>query len=80
MNIEDFEMISLADPESDPYFSWRGCDVIGCEAHNLGTTVYDCQGYETVKQAQSDPEGNLFEFQLCGDCLYEYYYGRRPER
>jgi hypothetical protein len=76
MNIEDFELISLVNPKEDPYFSWYGCDVIGCEAHNIGATVYDCQGYETL---EANPEGNLCKFQLCGDCLYEYHYGERPE-
>jgi hypothetical protein len=79
MNIEDFELISLVDPEEGPYFSWYGCDVVGCEAHNLGATVYACQGYETLEQAKTDPIGNLCKFQLCADCLFEYHYGQRPE-
>lgn len=80
MKLDDFELISQVNQEDEGYFTWGGCDNVDCEAHNLGVTVYDCQGYKTLEEAQADKEGKLYEFSLCFGCLYEHAYGERPER
>lgn len=80
MDLKDFELVSQVNQEDDGYFSWSGCDnVLAHGGKRLGGTVYACQGYKTLKEAQADPEGNLYEFNLCFDCLYEHEYGERPE-
>ncbi len=77
MRLSDFDLISTIGGE-DGYFTWRGCDNVDCEGHNMGVTVYDCQGYKTLEEAKADYEGNLYEFSLCFDCIYEHGYGDRP--
>ena len=47
------------------YFSWQGCD--HC-ADGLGAEVYDLRGYRSL-------EDEMYEFQVCGDCIYSQYYG-----
>ena len=79
MNPLDCELLSMKDQDDEGYFTWQGCDNPDCEAHNLGVTVFDCEGYKTLSEAQVDPEGNKYEFQLCFDCIYEHEYGERPE-
>lgn len=85
MRLDDFELISqVSGPDKDGgiypdgYFTWSGCDNVDCEAHNLGATVFDCQGYRTLAEAQGG-EDNLYEFALCFNCIYEHEYGERPE-
>lgn len=80
MKLNEFELISQVDSQDEGYFSWRGCDNTDCPDYGLGNTVYDCQGYKTLQEAQADPKGNLYEFKLCFDCIYEYEYNERPER
>lgn len=76
MSLElDFELLSTADPEPEPFFSWAGCDITTCGAHNLGADVYPVRAYKTLAEAQADPDGNLYEFNICDKCLYEHEYG-----
>ena len=52
--------------DDDPYFSWQGCE--HC-ADGLGATVYDLQGYRSLE------DRDLYDFQVCGDCINRLYYG-----
>ena len=47
-------------------FSWRGCE--HC-ADGLGAEVYDLRGYRNLEDRE------LYEFQVCGDCINSLYYG-----
>jgi hypothetical protein len=84
MKLEDFPLITQKQGENgeydEGYFSWGGCDNVDCGSHNMGNTVYDCEGYRTHEEAVADKEGsNLYEFKLCFACIYEHEYGERPE-
>jgi len=57
-------LFSIAD---DAHFSWRGCDTC---TEDLGATVYDGQGRMT-------PRGEVYEFQICADCVNRLYYGEK---
>jgi hypothetical protein len=61
----------LFESSESPHFSWHGCD--HC-ANGLGNDVYDCKGYMSLEDAQAG-EDNLLEFELCGQCLNDLYYG-----
>ena len=52
--------------DDESYFSWQGCE--HC-ADGLGATVYDLQGYRSLEDTE------LYEFQVCGDCINRLYYG-----
>jgi len=75
INLDDMALLSTVDAEPEASFSWRGCEAADCEGRGLGADVYACQGYKSLAEAQADPDGNLYEFDLCGKCLYEYHYG-----
>jgi len=80
MKLKDFELISQQTQGEDfapPYFTWQGCDNTDCDEYGKGAEVYPCQGYKTLAEAQADKEGNLYEFNLCFSCIYEYHYGER---
>ena len=52
--------------DDEPHFRWRGCE--HC-ADGVGVTVYDLQGYRNLADLE------LYEFQVCGDCISSLYYG-----
>ncbi len=52
--------------EDEGHFSWSGCD---CCKNRLGTTVYDCYGYDP-KQKKAVEIG-----QICHDCICYFYNG-----
>lgn len=54
-------LFSLAD---EPHFSWRGCE----HCSDGLATVYDLQGYSSLADTE------LYEFQICGDCIHRLYY------
>jgi len=54
--------------DGEPYFSWQGCE--HC-ADGLGAAVYDLRGCRSLEDRE------LYEFQVCGDCIIRLYYGRR---
>jgi hypothetical protein len=63
----------LFESDPEPHFSWHGCQ--HC-ANGLGNSVYNCRGYLNLEDAQSDSnKDNQLEFELCGDCLNNLYYG-----
>lgn len=58
---------------NNAFFSWsRGCD--RC-SEGLGNLVYTIKAYATLEEAQKNPD-NYYEFQLCGDCIHNLYYGK----
>ena len=59
----------LFSASEESYFSHDGCE--HC-ANGLGATVYDVKGYPSLQAAHN---GDLYEFQVCGDCLNSLYYG-----
>lgn len=54
----------------EPAFSWGGCNY--CESG--GGTVYEVQGYRSLDESRAGCS-NLYEFNLCGECLHSLYYG-----
>jgi hypothetical protein len=52
--------------DDEPHFSWQGCE--HC-ADGLGATVCDLQGCLSLEDTES------FDFQVCGDCINQLYYG-----
>ena len=52
--------------DDEPHFSWQGCE--HC-ADALGAEVYDPHGYGNLEERE------LYEFQVCGDCINNQYYG-----
>lgn len=81
MKLSDFELVSQkTDQEGndqESYFSWQGCENTDCDQYGKGADVYECEGYKSLAEAQADKEGNLYEFNLCFSCIYEYHYGER---
>ncbi len=51
--------------DDESHFTWQGCE--HC-ADGLGAEVYDLRGYRSLEARQ------LYEFQVCGDCLHSLYY------
>ncbi len=51
--------------DDESHFSWHGCE--HC-ADGLGAEVYDLRGYRSLESRE------LYEFQVCGDCLHLLYY------
>jgi len=64
----------LFDYSDEPFFTWRGCSY--CKGG--GADVYECSGYRSLAEAKAG-YANLYEFNLCGECLNELYYGRESE-
>jgi len=62
-----FGLFSFSD---EPRFSWRGCE--HC-AHGLGASVYDLRGYRSFADTE------LYEFQVCGDCMNSLNYGKEEQ-
>ena len=52
--------------DDEPHFSWQGCE--HC-ADGLGANVYDLEGRRSLEDME------LFDFQVCGDCINRLYYG-----
>lgn len=52
--------------DDGPTFSWQGCE--HC-SDGLGAMVYALQGYRSLTDTE------LYEFQVCGDCINRLYYG-----
>ena len=52
--------------DDEPHFTSQGCE--HC-AHGLGTSVYGLRGYRNLADLE------LYEFQVCGDCIHQLYYG-----
>ena len=52
--------------DDESHFSWRGCE--HC-ANGLGAEVYDVRGYRSLDERE------LYEFQVCGDCISCLYCG-----
>jgi hypothetical protein len=52
--------------EDEPHFTWHGCE--HC-ADGLGAEVYELRGYRSLDNTE------LYEFQVCGDCINRLYYG-----
>ncbi len=59
----DSGLFSLSD---EPHFSWQGCE--HC-SDGLGATAYDLQGSRSLADTE------LYEFQVCRDCINRLYYG-----
>ena len=74
INLDNMALLSTVEEQPEPSFSWAGCEAADCEGRGLGADVYACQGYRTLAEAQAGPD-NVHEFNLCGQCLYEYHYG-----
>ena len=53
------------------HFSWDGCDYC---SPNIGNTVYSFKGYLDLKESQTTGRDNLYEFQICGECLIQLYF------
>jgi len=64
--IEQIISSGLFSLDDEPHFSRQGCE--HC-ADGLGATVYDLQGYRSLTDTE------LYEFQVCGDCIDRLYYG-----
>jgi len=52
--------------DDESYFSWQGCE--HC-ANGLGAEVYALRGHRSLEDRE------LYEFQVCGDCINNQYYG-----
>ena len=52
--------------DDEPHFSWRGCEYCA----DIGATVYNLHGYRNLADTE------LYEFQVCGDCINSLYYGK----
>ena len=52
--------------EEETHFTWQGCE--HC-ADGSGAEVYGLRGYRNLESRQ------LYEFQVCGDCISALYYG-----
>lgn len=61
----------LFSTNEEPTFRHHPCDVCNCD----GWDSYDVEGYLNLEEAQSDPEGNKYNFKICPKCLYEAHYG-----
>ena len=72
MKFELMSWLQVGDGQLEGHFSWAGCEMEGCPSAGLGNTVYDVAAYRTLSEAQADPEGNLYELQICLACLYEH--------
>lgn len=59
-----------ADSDSEPYFSWRPCD---CCNRPLGGDRYPATGYN--REA-----GEVYEFEVCPDCVYYAEYGQLDDQ
>lgn len=57
---------SIKDDQIEPYFSWFGCD---CCENGLGTSVYDCIGYDPKAKKVVDIG------RVCHDCICYFYNG-----
>lgn len=56
---------SPLEDEAEPYFSWRPCE---CCSSGLGG---DRENYQFATES-----GELFEAEICSDCVYYLAYGR----
>jgi hypothetical protein len=52
--------------DDETHFNWQGCE--HC-ADGLGAEVYDLHGYRSLEDRE------LYEFQVCGDCINNQCYG-----
>lgn len=59
------------DNEPESHFSWRGCD---CCQNGLGTSVYDCHGYDSKAEQIVDLG------QVCHECLCYFANGECDEQ
>lgn len=63
-------LFSSVDPEPEDHFSHDGCDY--CRDGAGDVIAY--HGYLTLEDAHKGPD-NLYEFELCEDCLYSLHHG-----
>ncbi len=61
---EGISNLSATDAESS--FSWRQCE---CCGSTLGGDRYECTGYHSTS-------GDVFEYEVCSDCVYYAEYGQ----
>ncbi len=51
--------------DDESHFAWQSCE--HC-ANGLGAEVYHLRGYRSLERWE------MYEFQICGDCIYSLYY------
>lgn len=61
--------VTVTREEMEPSFSHSGCDICN---DNMGNNVYDCIAYDDATKIDN---GELWEIEVCSDCMYEYHYG-----
>jgi hypothetical protein len=64
----------LFNSSEEEHYSKRGCEYCNGGAGS----VMDVKGYRNLEEAKKG-EGNLIEFELCGNCLNQLYYGEEGE-
>lgn len=59
--------------QDEPYFSHDGCSICN---DGMGNDVYDVKGFASLYDAQHDPDGGYYEFQICHECLCKFTNGK----